>query len=488
MNLLLILLATILLPENIKLYYNGAVVEYRTTVKLKKGINELYLTGIRSKNGIRILGIKGEDGVFIGGYSLLDSVPISGSRVKKLKRTQDSLLGLKEILNKRIDIVSKEQVMLTGILNSKRDTIYFDAVQLSALLDTIRRKSLFLKKMELSLRKELKRIMKELDVVNDSLRLYAGPVISLTAVSEKNGASKLIVNVFNTNIYYAPMFTINAEPDKDRAILSAFAKIENRTGLKFKNVSLTVFMQRYEPYALPDIVPEVFYYEEPELSYNFPRYSKRYTGAKSAPENIEKRKFEVEARPYTLGESFYLRGKYVIGEEISVPVFYDTLPANFIRKSYPRIYDGVYLSGTLTAGKYPVYLKNIRVLVDGVYQGYFTYIEKEIVFSRDTFTVNFGKDNMVVVKRKKLKDFSTSSWTGAKIKQFEYLINVQNLRNTPIYDNLPVFTSDKYRLKNVRIEPSDYQLNKETGVIKWSLKLDAKQKKELRLYYEISKR
>ncbi len=488
MILSLMLFGIILTPRHVKLYYNGAIMEYTAEVELKKGINRFYLTGI-PKKGVQILDVKAGKGFEITDYHFIDSIS-NAQGMKNLKRRYDSLLDLKNVLTEEGAIILREQAFLKKILNTNNDSIMVNVKNLTALLDTIKIRSITLEKKRLKIEKHLNNIKNRLKKLSDSISIYLGPAIELNAVSMVNRYSTIKIRAFTSGIYYNLVFNINAEPDKKRGIISSFASVHNYTGIELKNVSLSVFTQSYERMRLPDIVPTVYYYPEH-------KYSKRRTLNSAGVVSVE----EMEMAPpshlrpskkqYALGEMFTLKGKYNIKKSIMVPVFYDTVDAVFVRKTYPRKYQDVYLFATLTARKYPVYLKDIRVLIDGVYQGKFSYSSRDIAYSGDTFTVNFGKDSKVLVSRKRIKEYNKSSWTGTKTKEFTYRITLYNTRQNPVdiivYDNLPVLRSDEYKLKDVKITPSGYELNDETGIIKWTLKLNEREQKELNIHYEISK-
>ena len=99
-----------------------------------------------------------------------------------------------------------------------------------------------------------------------------------------------------------------------------------------------------------------------------------------------------------------------------------------------------------------------------------------------------GRDKRVVIKREKLKDFSSVKFLGSNKKQiFTYEITVKNNKK----DEVDMLLKDQYPVsqnKEVEVElleSNNAAVNDETGVITWKLKLAPGEVKKVRLSYSV---
>lgn len=120
-----------------------------------------------------------------------------------------------------------------------------------------------------------------------------------------------------------------------------------------------------------------------------------------------------------------------------------------------------------------------------------TYIGKSFIdpsSTQDTINLTMGRDKRVVVKREKLKDFSSIKFLGSNKKQiFTYEITVKNNKkdevNMLLKDQYPVSQNKEVEVE--LLESNDAAVNEETGVLTWKLKLAPGEIKKIRLSYSV---
>lgn len=120
-----------------------------------------------------------------------------------------------------------------------------------------------------------------------------------------------------------------------------------------------------------------------------------------------------------------------------------------------------------------------------------TYIGKSFIdpsSTMDTINLTMGRDKRVVIKREKLKDFSSVKFLGANKKQiFTYEITVKNNKK----DEVNMLLKDQYPVsqnKEVEVELLDNNgaaVNEEIGVLTWKLKLAPGEVKKIRISYSV---
>jgi len=120
-----------------------------------------------------------------------------------------------------------------------------------------------------------------------------------------------------------------------------------------------------------------------------------------------------------------------------------------------------------------------------------TYIGKSFIdpsSTMDTINLTMGRDKRVVVKREKLKDFSSVKFLGTNKKQiFAYEITIKNNKkdevNMLLKDQYPVSQNKEVEVE--LLESNDAAINTEIGVLTWKLKLAPGEVKKVRVSYSI---
>ena len=132
-------------------------------------------------------------------------------------------------------------------------------------------------------------------------------------------------------------------------------------------------------------------------------------------------------------------------------------------------------------------------LIDGESNLYFenSFVGKSIIdtnIGMDTLELSLGKDESIIVKRERQKDFEENKFlSGKKREERHWLITVVNAKsdsvNVNLKDQIPVTVKSSFKV-NV-IELSNAKLEKESGLLTWNLKLAPGEKRELRVRYYV---
>ena len=126
-----------------------------------------------------------------------------------------------------------------------------------------------------------------------------------------------------------------------------------------------------------------------------------------------------------------------------------------------------------------------NIIFEGTYTGK-TYIDPNS--TQDTLNLTLGKDKRIVVKKEKLKDFSSVKFMGSNKKQvFTYEITVKNNKKEStlmlLKDQYPLSTNKDIEVE--LLEGSAAANNTELGVLTWKLKLAAGETKKVRISYSV---
>jgi len=107
---------------------------------------------------------------------------------------------------------------------------------------------------------------------------------------------------------------------------------------------------------------------------------------------------------------------------------------------------------------------------------------------KDTLSISLGRDKRVVVKREKLKDFSSRKLIGANQRDsYAYEISVRNTKaeavKIVVEDQVPVSKNSQIEVMVTDIGSAAY--NKDTGKLSWLLTLQPNESRKLQFKYEV---
>lgn len=161
---------------------------------------------------------------------------------------------------------------------------------------------------------------------------------------------------------------------------------------------------------------------------------------------------------------------------------------NTLYKYYavPKLDRDAYLLGELADWeKLNLLPGEANIIFEGTYIGK-SYIDPNSTM--DTLNLTLGKDKRIVVKKEKLKDFSSVKFLGSNKKQlFTYELTVKNNKKEAVQlllkDQYPLSTNKEIEVELT--ETSEAANNTELGVLTWKLQLAPGEVKKLRVGYSV---
>jgi len=152
----------------------------------------------------------------------------------------------------------------------------------------------------------------------------------------------------------------------------------------------------------------------------------------------------------------------------------------------PKVDPSVFLTAKiLNWQSYDLQPGEASLYFEGTYLGK-TYLD--LANAGDTLQLSLGKDNSINVSRKLVKEFSAKKFLGSnKTDSRSYEIIVKNNKKVPInlilQDQFPVSTTKDIEVDDAKAP--DAQVEKETGIVTWSLNMTAGQEKRMQVSYEV---
>ena len=126
-----------------------------------------------------------------------------------------------------------------------------------------------------------------------------------------------------------------------------------------------------------------------------------------------------------------------------------------------------------------------NIFFEGTFTGK-SYIDPNNI--KDTLSLSLGRDKRIIVKREKLKEFTSRKFIGANQReQYAWEISVRNTKpetiKVTIEDQVPVSQNSQIEVTTVDLSGAKY--NKDTGKLSWDLQLQPNETKKVVLKYEV---
>lgn len=162
------------------------------------------------------------------------------------------------------------------------------------------------------------------------------------------------------------------------------------------------------------------------------------------------------------------------------------IPALYEYYAAPKLDPSAFLTAKVVAWQdYDLQSGETNIYYEGTYLGK-TYLDLSTV--NDTLSLSLGKDNSIRISRKLLKEFGAKKFLGGnKTESREFEITLLNAKKTPVnlivQDQFPVSTNKEIDVED--ISATEAAIEKETGLVTWTLILSPGQEKKLQLSYVV---
>ena len=162
------------------------------------------------------------------------------------------------------------------------------------------------------------------------------------------------------------------------------------------------------------------------------------------------------------------------------------VPARYKYYAAPKLSGDAYLLANVTDWeKLNLQAGSANIIFEGTYTGK-SYINPANIL--DTLSLSMGKDKKIIITKEKLEDFSSTKFIGTNKKQlFTYLIKIRNTKK----ESIDLSLKDQYPLSSDSdietelLESSGAEINKETGMLSWQLKIAPNETKTIKLSFSV---
>ena len=367
-----------------------------------------------------------------------------------------------------------------------------------------------IKKQELDVKiNELNRRIAELNnlAIDNAKTITTGQII-LDVMTQSATNAEFNVSYFTTNAGWIPTYDLRVKSIDNSMKLSYKAAVSQTTGIDWKNVKLSLSTSNpnqvnkipiLNPWFLNLYVP-VLYNKMIETTTDFKKIplAKQAivsNGASYEIKNDEDVSVAANVAAYTtLNESklfinFDIDLPYDIpsdGKAYSVGIKDEQVREDCKHYAIPKLDSDAFLVAEISDWeKLNLLPGEANIILDNVYIGK-SFIDPNSTV--DTLTMSLGRDKRIAVKRTLVKELTKSKIKGDnKSETFTYEISIRNNKKQPV----EIILKDQYPLSNVKEveitldEKSNAEVNAETGILTYKLKLDAGENKKYRFSYTV---
>lgn len=495
-------------------YFNAAEITQTTSATIPTGTSEIVIKNVAdylNENTVRIgapesLSVLSVQFTrdYISEYEPNDSSP-------EVKKVRDSITIVEKAI-KTVTISKYTEQKAIELLDRNQQVAGqqsgLNVAELMKLTDYYRakRKEIALNEEKLNqqlidLNDKLSNLKSRLQTnINKEEKTSRGKLI-LQVMSDVAGKVPLEINYLTEGASWAPFYDLRAESTSKPINMLYKAQVVQQTGIDWKNVKLTLSS------GLPNQNNEA-----PLLQAWFLRYGniyqRRYYDNSNAAMNILQGREKADTAQlaevvvenssitnYTsitenqLNISFDIDVPYDIlsnGKKHSVTLKEIELPASYKHYAVPKLDKEAFLLAELKDySKYNLLKGEANIIFENMYIGK-TFINPNQ--TSDTLRLSMGRDKKISIKREKITDKSGTKFLSSYREQtFTYEITLRNNKK----DEVDLMLKDQYPLstdKDIEVEllkDGNAQVNKETGILTWELKLKPGETKKIRISYKV---
>jgi uncharacterized protein (TIGR02231 family) len=415
-----------------------------------------------------------------------------------------------EIMSSLRDVYTKEEQMLLNNQNIKGNDKGTNADELEEMADLFRDRLTDIKTRVLKNERAIKKVTEKKAMFQNQLneinRLRNQPASQITVtVSAKTRINiALEVQYIVTNAGWYPIYDLRAKDTKNPIQLSYKAQVFQNTGIDWEKVKLklstgnpsqggtkptlaTWWLQFYTPVSYSNAKKKYKSSPAPSMAskddYNSGELSKEEDIAATTVSSY------TQVTETTLAAEFDIAIPYSIpsdGIGQLVDVHNYQLPASYKHFAVPKMDKDAFLVAQITGWEDLNMLSgNANIYFEGTYVGE-AFLDMQN--TKDTLDLSLGRDNKVVIERKKLKDFSKRNMIGTnKKEEFVYEISIRNTKKDPIEisleDQVPVSKDSQIEVEVTDAGGAEYDVT--TGKLVWKINLNSAETKKVTFKYSV---
>lgn len=513
--------------KEVLVYLQNAQINATAEVNLVPGMYNIVLEDLSQFLDDNSVQIKGDADFTI--LSVVTKKNYLGDERKdpKLKALEDSIEVMNTKLNavkNQIDALNEELVMIIANKSIQGDNIGVSTVELEKMANfyrvrvlEIRNKLTENEKKQTKIREKNSAILNQLNQLkSQQTKVYSE--ITLAIKCNSTTKSKIQLSYMVTNAGWAPFYDIKSESLTEPITILSKANVFQTTGEDWKNVKLSLSTgnptyNNTKPVLIPytlllsntdqiyrkgynksmtlsssnsgvvmdapsmqDVIISASRNQSKLIENNAGLTSSQVSSYTSNTENQTNNIFEISI-PYNIPSD---------GKEYVVAIQEYKAPAVYSYTAIPKLdKDAFLLANLINWDQTGLLPGEANLFNEGTFVGK-SYFETRV--TNDTIPVSLGREKNIILDRKKVKSFTEKNFTGGTKKTtLEFEIMVRNKKKSEveitIEDQIPLSNTEEVTIELINGSNATYV--KETGKLKWIIKLKPSESNTLKFGYII---
>lgn len=496
-------------------FSSGAQIERIQKVKLKAGENTISFINLERAINQQTIQVFGNDKVTIVSTDFKQKEREDEFLPNNVLILKDSLkrLDKKSTLNsnERSNLSYEKNMILTNKTVQGKEG--FDIEDLMDLADYYRRKLNEIDELLFENSMEAEEIRKERNKVNEKLTKagFAGNMGSIEVKIIANAPTTLDLKLtyIVNGVSWTPFYDIKSKGIDNPLEVALKGTINQNTGVNWDGVKLVLSTSTPLNYGvIPEVHPWTLYFRS---EYHNNRNSYGWKGKSAAPayqtQTLSNASYDMKSSGQgVIEESVTLADFTKTTENMTNREYNISLPYNisgnngkavveldnyemksdYVYYTAPKFDKNVYLLANVDDWEqYSLLPGMANIFLEGTYVGN-SFIDPSEV--NDTLSLLLGKDQDIVVDRKKIKDYCKNSVLGSfKTTELGIELLVKNKKNKTINiiveDQIPISSIEEIEVK--LLDKSKADLDEATGKLTWKYDLKAGESEKHVIRYEV---
>ncbi|MFN8258787.1 MAG: mucoidy inhibitor MuiA family protein [Bacteroidales bacterium] len=461
--------------RKVTVFLRGGEEIRKANVELPKGTSCLVFTKLSPYIDVKSLQLKSNQEITILSvthqFNYLDEMGRS-EKSKQLEKEKASLEESMQMEQSMIGVYRQEEELILSNKKLSSEQLGVNIEELKKAAELYRTRLAEIKSKQLEINKKivaynsrLAKIQQQLTEINSKQATKTSEVtVTLAAITTMN--TELTLHYFVDGCGWVPKYNIRATNVNSPMELNYKADVYQNTGCNWENVDLV--LSTGEPLKNGT---------KPELDKWVINESNRYSG-----NNLKQDKSFTNT-------AFELKTKYSIpsnGKNYTADLIDYNIPATYKYSCVPKVEEAAFLMAYIANWEqYKLLSGEVNLFFEGTFVGKSML---DVSKTEDTLVFSLGRDKNVIVKREKQDEYNKTQFIGnKKTEMFTWEISLRNNKKQEIEliveDQVPVSNSREIDVKHNDL--GEAELDKESGLIKWTMKLQPSENKKLKFSYEV---
>jgi uncharacterized protein (TIGR02231 family) len=510
------------------IYLQGAEITNSFKAQIPSGQSTIIVQGLPANLNQSTLQVGSEKGITIQSTEYRMNYLTQNQKSERMKMLTDTLEML-NIINQKLEnqraVLDDQIVTLAANKVVGGANTGMSVAELQKLMDYTFTKTLQVKNdlMDIDSKsvKNQEKITRVSNQINEENAKLTQPNGEVVLQISSNGSSNADFNLtyMTPNAGWTPIYDLRCENIQSKIKLFYKAQVWQNTGLTWDDVKLTIStgnpnesgtspvmqpwylqfgavytQQRYKA-ARPSSTPTQAITQAPTMNTYSLNSTISGTSAAAyqwdagAPEQQGSLAQYTTVTESQLNATFDIDLKYDIpadGKVHLVSMVDYELPATYQYYAVPKLDKDAFLLARITDWeKLNLLPANANIFFEGTYVGQ-SYVDTRN--TRDTLSFSLGRDKKIIIKRMKVKDYSSSKLIGTnRLEEFTYDITIRNTKKDAIQlivlDQYPITTDKEIEIELK--EKTNAKVDEEKAQLTWRFDLKPQENKTMRLSYSV---